>query len=109
MAIQLKQPRAAPTVLDKLVSFDEDHANQSLVVKHEQEIPDDHIAALKRDKIDTLHTPTGDFYRVASIPVSIVEQWLREGFDIHQESIQATLARLRKHDLDAFIVTNKRI
>lgn len=100
MAIQL---------LDKLVSFDEDHANQSLVVKHEQEIPDDHISALKRDKIDTLHTPTGDFYRVATIPVSIVEQWLREGYDIHKEDIRSTLARLRKLDMDAFITTRKAI
>lgn len=109
MAIQLKQPRAAPTVLDKLVSFDEDHANNSLLIKHEQEIPDEHISNLKRDKIDTLHTPTGDFFRVASVPVSIVEAWMREGFDISKEPIQATLARLRKLDMDAFITTNKRI
>jgi hypothetical protein len=101
-----------PFIHDKLVSFDEDHHNgkqDTLVIKHEQYVPDDHIAALKRDKIDTLHTPTGDFYRVASIPVSLVELWKTQGFDIHTEPAQAILARLRKHDLDAFITTRKRI
>lgn len=98
---------------DKLVSFDEDHSDSAegtkLVVTHSQHIPDEHISALKRDKIDSLHTPAGDFYRVASIPVALVEQWMREGFDIHKEPITATLARLRKQDLDVFITTNKRI
>lgn len=98
-----------PQVIDKLVSFDEYHPDNELVIKHTQEIPDEHIATLKRDKIDTLHTPTGDFYRVASIPTSVVDQWLTEGFDIHKEPLRDILNRLRKHDLDAFITTNKRI
>jgi hypothetical protein len=102
-----------PQVIDKLVSFDEDYSDSTagtrLVIKHTQEIPDEHIAALKRDKIDTLHTPTGDFYRVASIPVSVVEYLQSIGFDISQEPIQATLKMLRKLQMDAFITTNKRI
>lgn len=102
-----------PQVIDKLVSFEEDYSDSvdgtKLVIKHEQHIPDEYVSALKREKIDTLHTPTGDFYRVATIPVSIVEQWMREGFDVAKEPVQATLRRLRKHNFDAFITTNKRI
>lgn len=98
---------------DKLVSFDEDHsdssAGPSLIIKHEQHIPDEFISSLKRDKIDTLHTPAGDFYRVASVPTALVEQWKREGFDIYEATAQEIIARLRKQDMDAFITTNKRI
>jgi hypothetical protein len=90
-----------PEVIEKLVSFDEQF--DELVIKHSQVIPDEYIQALRRDKVDTLHTPKGDFYRVATVPTAIVDMWLTEGFDIHKESIQATLARLRKHDMDAFI------
>jgi hypothetical protein len=108
-----------PQVLDSLTSFDEDHSDSAagpkLVIKREQDIPDDHISELKRDKIDTLHRPTGDFYRVASIPVAIVEKWAREGFHLESELSSGTaglsrvLNRLRSESLDAFITTNKRI
>jgi hypothetical protein len=93
-----------PEVIEKLVSFEEDHADQKLLIRHEQHIPDEYISTLRRDKVDTLHTPKGEFYRIATVPTAIVDLWLSEGFDIHKESIQATLARLRKHDMDAFIV-----
>lgn len=100
-------------LIDKLVSFDEDHTDSAdgpkLVIHHQQHIPDEHISQLKRAKIDTLHTPAGDFHRVCSIPTGIYEAWLREGYDASKEDIRTTLARLRKHDMDAFITTNKRI
>jgi hypothetical protein len=100
-------------VIDKLVSFEEDYSDPvegtRLIVKHEHDIPDDYISALKRDKVDELHLPTGDFFRVATLPIGIVEQWDREGFDISNAPIKDILARLRKHDVDAFITTNKRV
>jgi hypothetical protein len=98
-----------------MVSFDEDHSDSAegvkLVIKREQDIPDDYISDLKRDKIDTLHTPTGDFFRVASIPVEVIQKWAREGFifEEHLHNLPAIMNRLRAESLDAFITTNKRI
>jgi hypothetical protein len=108
-----------PQVIDSLVSFAEDHSDSAagpkLVIKHSQDIPDDHISQLKRDKIDTLHTPTGDFMRVASIPVEILQKWDREGFNFEEvlasgtTGLQRVLNRLKADSLDVFITTNKRI
>jgi hypothetical protein len=102
-----------PKVIDTLVSFEEDYTDPvkgtQLVIKREQDIPDAHISQLKADKIDTLHDRMGDFYRVASIPVSIVEKWAREGFLIEEHNIHQILNRLRAEHLDAFITTRKAI
>lgn len=96
--------------LDTLVSFDQDASTNALIIKREQEIPDAFVSALKREKIDTLHTPTGDFYRVASIPVSVVEDLKRKyNFDVMTAPVRDTLAMLKRLDLDAFVTTNKRI
>jgi hypothetical protein len=96
------------TLIDKTETFIED-PSEGLIVKHSQYMPDDFISDLKRDKIDTLHTPAGDFHKVATIPVWLVEQWKREGFDIMRESARDTIARLKKHDMDALVTTSKRI
>jgi hypothetical protein len=100
-----------PQIIDKLVSFDEDHsdsaAGPTLVIKHEQEIPADWLSGLVKERIDSLHTPAGDFHRVASIPIAVLEQWDREGFRIEEHNIHEILARLRKHSFDKFITSNK--
>lgn len=94
---------------EKLVSFDEDHANNKLLIKHEQYIPDDWVSQLKRDKIDPDHGKfhLDGFTRLASIPVALYEKWLREGFDISKAPVKEVLKRLRNLDMDAFITTRK--
>jgi hypothetical protein len=95
---------------DQMISFDEDHHSgkqDTLIIKREQLIPNWYLDQLKDERIDTLHTPMGDLYRVCSIPISTVEKWKREGFDVHQEDVHAILARLRKESLDKFITTTK--
>jgi hypothetical protein len=91
---------------EKLVSF-ENAPGEKLVIKSEQYIPDEFISALRREREDSLHTPAGEFHRVASIPTAWVDKWYREGFDITKEPIQETLKRLRKEQIDAFITSNK--
>ena len=49
-----------------------------------------------------------EFQRVASIPVAVHEQWLREGFDLYQHSVKEITKRLRDQSLDYFMATNKR-
>lgn len=98
-----------PKVIDKLVSFDEDASTGDLLIKHEQYIPEDFISQLKRDKIDADHRPSADFERVASLPVILVEEWKRVGYDVFQEPVRKTIARLKAEGLDAFITTNKQV
>ena len=47
--------------------------------------------------------------RVASVPVAVHEQWLREGFDMFKESARDIVKRLQDQDLQAFITTKKQV
>jgi len=115
MSEQVKQP----VVFDERVDFEEDYTDPvlgtQLVIKQSQVIPDDHIAQLKADKIDTLHDKMGDFYKVASIPLAIVHKWDKEGFKLEDvlaegtQGLRKILARLKAEALDAFITTRKSI
>jgi hypothetical protein len=96
-----------PQVIDKLVGF-EDNAD-GLLVTHSQFIPDDFISQLKRDKIDADHRPSNEMERVASIPVVVVEELMRQGYDVFKEPVRETIKKLRAMGLDAFITTSKRI
>jgi hypothetical protein len=76
-------------------------------IKREQEIPEDFLAHLGAERDYAATHRAGEFHKVASIPVALVETWQREGFDVYHESAKAILARLRRHDLGAFITSTK--
>jgi hypothetical protein len=78
-------------------------------IKRTQEITDDFLTQCNDNRIASMHAPMGDWHEVASVPVVIVEKWLREGFDIYKEPLKATMQRLRNEDLSAFITTDKRL
>lgn len=80
-----------------------------LVVKREQEIPDEFLDHIKDERFDTVNTPAGEMHRIASLPVGTVESWRNQGFDVYQESAHAIVDRLRREGLDSFITTSKRI
>jgi len=102
-----------PFVFDTQVSFAD--TPDGLVQVQSQEIPAEHVAQLKRDKIDTTHDRMGEFHRVASIPIEVLHKWDREGFVFEDElksgtkGLQRILNRLKAEHLDAFITTNKRV
>jgi hypothetical protein len=75
--------------------------------RHHQYIPDEFLQQLRDERYDSLHTPSGNFHRVASIPQALVDQWHAEGFDINTATVPEILARLRKQQFDAFITSNK--
>ena len=85
--------------------FDEDVGG--LFLKSEQVITNDFLDRCRLDRDNSLLPMTNDLQRVASVPVAVVEKWLREGFDIYKESGKAILARLRNEHLDAFITTKR--
>jgi hypothetical protein len=94
-------------LLDSYTEFDD--TADGLLIKRAQEIPDDFISNLKKQKVESANRREGNFMHVASIPVIIHEKWLKDGFDCTREPYKETLKRLRNEGLDAFIVTNKRV
>lgn len=79
-----------------------------LLVRKDQEITSDFLDQLADDRLAS-KAPAGDFHKIASIPVVVVEKWLREGFDIYREDAKAILKKLRDEDLTAFIATTKKV
>ena len=51
----------------------------------------------------------GELMRAASIPVAVVDQWTREGFNIYEATGKEIIKRLRDQNLDYFLATEKRI
>lgn len=98
-----------PTVLDTLVSFDQDRTTNDLIIKRTQEVPDDWRMANRATREESTHRRT-DFEPVASIPVEVADFLLRVfNFDVMREPFKATIAMLKKHHLDDFILTNKQL
>jgi hypothetical protein len=102
--------REEPKLLDTLVSFDNDASTDDLIIKREQHLPDNWLSEIAKEKVDSKRAKTGDFYRVASIPVSVVDDlMLRYGYDVMNSPVRETLKMLDRYALDHFITTNKRI
>lgn len=99
-----------PRVLDTLVAFDEDRSTGDLIIKRSQEIDDDWLSDVSTRKIDSKHTPAGDFYQVASVPVAVVDELMRlYGFDFMNAPARECLKMLDRYAFDNFITTTKRI
>ena len=82
-----------------------------LFIQKGQEITDEFLQELADSRFDSKN-PAREYHRVASIPVGVVEKWMREGFNILTDkniTPAQIVARLKKEGLDAFIATNKRV
>lgn len=90
------------------VHWDIDENVDGLLVRKDQEITSDFLDQLADDRLAS-KAPARDFHKLASIPVVVVEKWLREGHDIYQMDAKAILKKLRDEDLTAFIATTKKV
>jgi hypothetical protein len=77
-----------------------------LFVKKDQYISDDFLTRNKDLRFDSKQR-AGEYHHFASIPVVVVEKWLKEGFDIYKESAKDIVKRLRQENLEAFLTSNK--
>lgn len=99
-----------PHLIDPVYDFLDGHLDGApLVIKTETEIPTSFVDTLRQEKAAKAGRPMGEFHRFASIPVAVVEQWKREGFDIHNEKASAIVARLSAKGFDDFITTPKKV
>lgn len=89
-----------------------------LVSRFSQDITDEMMEEIDLlRKLQAAKGRIGEWHHVARVPRVIHEKWLREGFDpraaseedvdAHIEQLRELMARLRKANLDKFIVTNK--
>ena len=74
-----------------------------------QEISSDFLQELQNQKTAGGYTQSGEMLKMASIPVVIVEQMLKEGVDVYKAPIKDIIKWLKTHDMDHFITTSKRI
>lgn len=92
-------------------NFVEEDAD-SITRKHSQHIPQWHLDNLKEQRNRSSEQQESEFMRVASIPVVVVEKWMREGFDIMSDrniTGRDIIKRLKAENLDAFLTTEKSI
>jgi len=86
-----------------------DHDKDHLNIQSTQHIPQSFLDYNRVAREDSLDQKEGDYMSVASVPVAVHEQWLREGFDMMQEPAREILKRLQAQDLHAFITTKKAV
>ena len=87
----------------------DDKHGDGFIISQDQNIPKDYLSGLKTDRMNSLNQNEGETMRVASVPVAVHEQWLREGFDMYKENAHAIVKRLQNQDLHAFITTKKQV
>lgn len=86
-----------------------EHKGDENVIEQTQYIAPSFLDTLRRQRENSLNQKEGEFMSVAEVPVSVYEQWLREGFDMMKEDPKAILMRLKQQDLEAFITTKKQV
>ena len=83
--------------------------DDNAVRKTQQYIPSSFLDRLKDKRSASVNAPMGDMHHVASIPTSVVEKWMAEGFNIYDKNVglKAILQRLRAEDMNGLIATAK--
>ena len=79
--------------------------------KHTQQISNQFLNSIKEQRNSSKSKREGEFMSVAQIPTIVVEQWMREGFDIFsgEHSAAEIVKRLKRENLEAFLTTEKSV
>ena len=97
----------------KLITIDTDYGADvgGVFRKHTQHISDDFLTRIKEQRNESKNRREGEFMSVAQIPTIVVEQWMRDGFDIFsgEHSAAEIVARLKRENLQAFLTTEKSV
>ena len=78
-------------------------------LKHEQVITQDFIDSLKCERAAKSAVRHGNFNRVASVPTSVMEIWMKQGRDPYRASARDVVKWLNADGLDSFITTPGRV
>jgi hypothetical protein len=91
------------------IKFNFDDNTDGLIIEKSQHIPESFLENLKQKRFESMNTRESEYQHVASVPVCLVEKWLKEGYDVHQEPIRKTVAKLKAEGLDYFLATGKSV
>lgn len=79
------------------------------VIETCQTIPDDLLESLADKRLASHSVREGEMQHVASIPAALVDRWMREGFDVFNEPVRKTVARLKAENFGHFLATDKQV
>jgi hypothetical protein len=98
-----------PELITGLVDFTEDPDGKLITgIVRSQEIPDEYIAQNREIKNATAEGKIGDWMPVASIPIEVAQFMLDHlGYDVTREPFKKTVAMLKQHGLDDFVLTRR--
>lgn len=74
-----------------------------------QKITNEFMQSLQDQRDAGGYTDSGEMLKMASIPVVIVEQMMKEGIDVYKSPIKDIIKWLKNNDMDHFLTTSKRI
>lgn len=74
-----------------------------------QQITDSFLQDLKDQKSAGGYTQSGEMLKMASIPVVVAEQMMKEGVDVYKAPIKDIIRWLKNNDMEHFLTTTKRI
>jgi hypothetical protein len=82
-----------------------------LAIKRQQFITSEFVDRCKEDRFYSTRERIDEFQSFARIPTTVLEKWLRAGFDAMNPNVKASeiIARLNREGLDDFITTNKSV
>ena len=97
---------------NNIININSDFVTQAgeTAMHHTQEIPQWHLDNLKQQRDASAFQKAGDMMKVASIPVAVIEKWMREGFDVMRDkniTAKDIVNKLKNEDLTAFLTTEK--
>jgi hypothetical protein len=108
MAIAEDNAKLVDTFRDSQYGFEWDHElGQPIAVRGVQEVEDHVLDDLKDLRTQSANRREGEFMKVASIPVIVVDKWMREGFDVFKASAKEIVAKLEDEDMGHFMATSK--
>jgi hypothetical protein len=96
------------TLYDNEITGIQENA-EGLIIEKAQYIDPVYLDSLKQQRSESKHRKEGEYMRVASIPVAVIDKWLNEGFDFWNEPAKKILAKLKEEGLDYFITTDKQV
>jgi NMD protein affecting ribosome stability and mRNA decay len=79
------------------------------IITCNQVITDEFLETLKQERFESMNVREREHQRVASIPVVLIDKWIKDGFDFWNESNAKIVAKLKHEGLDYFVTTAKAI
>lgn len=79
------------------------------IITCNQVITDEFLDGLKQERFESMSVREREHQRVASIPVVLIDKWIKDGFDFWNEKNSVIVAKLKAEGLDYFVTTGKAV